>query len=429
MKIIKSTFDSDSLIIFIHGFTGSKDTWLNKDNTPKPLISHLLKDDYLKEKFHYFIFEYSTSMKPNSSRFVRLVKKNLLGYKSNYSLSIQEIAKNLKTQIEDRFNQYDRIIIVGHSMGGLIGKQVINDILNENAKSKIELFITLATPHLGENLASTASIFFKNPQIVDLQLFSNTIHNLTDSWIKKKNLPQRVYFTAQYDAVVKIGSAGLESDEVLTKHTFSDHSTIINPKNDGEDIVVSLKKVLKDHFISHEPMDSATSDKMKIFFSRGTPHTDKQSFYIENLKKKLLQYNIELISSWSPTDPIKKIKGLMNEFHGCLVLGMERTYLKEGIEKRGSTNEQNLTNQFFPTLWLQLESAMAYQMDLPLLIFKEKSLKQEGMFDSNNHSLRVIDINPNNPNEVDEEFISKCIEEWVLQIKAYKKRRIQFNQA
>lgn len=423
MRIFKPINDSENLVIFIHGFTGSKDTWLKIDDTPKPLISFLLEDDYLCKKFHYAIYEYSTSIRSNGSRLTRLIKEYLSGQESKRSLSIKDVANNLKTQIGDRFNNYKRIIIIGHSMGGLVGKQVINEILNENKKSKIELFITLATPHLGESLASTANLFFQNPQIEDLQLLSTSIYSLTDSWIKKINLPKRVYFTAQYDDVVKVGSAGLESNHVTTKDTFSSHSSIINPSNASDDVVVSLKKVLIDFFKSHEAIDSENVDKIKVFFSRGTPHTDKQEFYLKNLKYKLDKYNIELVLSWSPTDPIKKIREHMNEFNGCLVLGMERTYLKEGIEKRGSDDEQNISNQILPALWLQLEAAMACQMELPLLIFREKTLKQEGMFDSNNHGYRVIDINIDKPNEIDGEFIDRCIESWIHQVKEYKNRR------
>ncbi len=421
MKLFKPTLNSDFLIIFIHGFTGGKQTWLEADDSPKPLLSFLLNDIYLKDKFHYAVFEYSTSMRSNKSRISRLISKYMFGKSGRYSLPIKDVAINLRTQIDDRFENYKHIIIIGHSMGGLIGKQLINDQLDYESGNKIDLFITLATPHLGEGLASVANVLFNNPQIVDLQLFSNAIHNLTDSWIKKKNLPKRIYFTAQYDDVVKIGAAGLESEFVKTKHTFSSHSSIINPTNEQEDVVISLKKVLHDYYRVFDK--SLPVEKTKVFFSRGTPHNLNQQNYIEYLKRKLEKYNIDLVTSWSPSDPIKQIKNLLNQFNGCLILALERTYLKDGVEKRGSPNEQIITNQILPTLWLQLEAAMAYQMGLPLLILKEESVKEEGMLDPNNHNVRIVKIDPKKHTELDNEFSEKCIQEWVIQIREFENRR------
>jgi len=247
MKIYGQTEQTKSIIVFIHGFNGGIETWMN-NGQPKPLISFLLKDDYLSNKFHYTFFNYNTTLKPKRFRFVRLLKKFGFNLDPKQNLPIEKLSKNLSTKISDRFEDYEEIIIIGHSFGGLIGKYYINSMMNKEKDHRVNLFITLATPHLGTGIANIASILFKNPQLYDLSLVSSTIANLNKSWIRHDNLPQRVYFTSLEDDIVKIGADGLEKDIVIVKDTISNHTSIVNPKTKEDDVVVGLIKTLSDFY-------------------------------------------------------------------------------------------------------------------------------------------------------------------------------------
>lgn len=247
MNMKESINSPNTMIIFIHGFTGSKYTWVDREENPKGLLKYLLDDENLKDNFNYALFDYDTSVLPNN-RLISLFKTYLLKFNSKISLPISKLARNLKTNIEDRCDGYDNIVLVGHSLGGLVAKKYINDNLNSKSGKKIKLFITLATPHLGADIANFSNLVFENPQAIDMKVLGSTINELTESWLEKENLPQRIYFTALKDQVVTFGGCGFERNKITVKDTMSNHSTIINPPSSNEDVVIGMKNVLNDFF-------------------------------------------------------------------------------------------------------------------------------------------------------------------------------------
>ncbi len=107
----------------------------------------------------------------------------------------------------------------------------------------------------------------------------------------------------------------------------------------------------------------------------------------------------------------------MHSCQGCLVLALERTYVKDGFSKRGSASEHKILDQNYSTPWTHIEAAMAYQLDLPLLILKDKTVKGEGMLDDILFEWRIVQIDPGNPDELDQYPIKSFIRTWVEEIR------------
>jgi hypothetical protein len=68
----------------------------------------------------------------------------------------------------------------------------------------------------------------------------------------------------------------------------------------------------------------------------------------------------------------------MEEVYGTVVHAMERFHSVRGAYREGSNDERLVSDIFFPSVWTQIETAMAYQLRLPLLILKDKSLLRRG---------------------------------------------------
>jgi len=74
----------------------------------------------------------------------------------------------------------------------------------------------------------------------------------------------------------------------------------------------------------------------------------------------------------------------MDECSGILVIALERTYFESGIEKRGGTNEIPLSVTKFATPWNQIEPAIAYAKNLPILVIVEEGVRAEGLLEKGN---------------------------------------------
>jgi triacylglycerol esterase/lipase EstA (alpha/beta hydrolase family) len=100
-----------SLLIFIHGLTGNgKDTWGN-------FPSLIEKDARLGETFDVKHFEYTT-------------KKFDLPF-TDKSSPIHHLAETLEGKINNNYREYKNIILICHSMGGLIARKYLTDIIKK----------------------------------------------------------------------------------------------------------------------------------------------------------------------------------------------------------------------------------------------------------------------------------------------------------
>jgi hypothetical protein len=166
-------------------------------------------------------------------------------------------------------------------------------------------------------------------------------------------------------------------------------------------------------------------EKISTFLSVGKPHNIIQKNYINNMVKYLDSKNIiaETLGTtfWSNKSPLIPIQKKMQEVNGAIIIAMERFHSKEGVYKEESKEQEKFEDQYFATVWTQIEGAMAYQLGLPLLILKEKKLIAEGMFDPQIHEWRVTNINLNNSEEIFKNPIKSQINAWIQDVQRYHK--------
>jgi hypothetical protein len=72
----------------------------------------------------------------------------------------------------------------------------------------------------------------------------------------------------------------------------------------------------------------------------------------------------------------------MKECKGSVIIAFERVHIESGLERRGSKEEAALSNQCLPTVWNQIEAAMAYVQHHPLLVICENGLRSEGLIET-----------------------------------------------
>lgn len=251
INIIHKTPNSKNLIVFIHGFTGGEKTWIKDDQT-KPFIDLFLNDDKVNSNFDIGIFQYYTELIkffPKTKAIIGLFTSK----KTTVNLPINEISHLLESQLRYSYSEYENIVLIGHSMGGLVAKRYILNDIAKNSTSRVKLYVSLATPHSGSDFATYGKTIINNLQIKDLSPLSESIAKMTDEWVKCKQLPKRLYAQGSYDMVVpKVSSVAFDVDNQEIVYCDDDHFSIIEPKEKSvivDAIVTELHNLAKEQAI------------------------------------------------------------------------------------------------------------------------------------------------------------------------------------
>jgi pimeloyl-ACP methyl ester carboxylesterase len=239
--------NSDKCIVFVHGLGGSKYTF-------KKFAEYLNSKWSLEYGFLTFYFDYYKGIFAlfgnNSLSKIIFIFKVILAKRNLHN------ANELDKYIDINCADCKDIVLVAHSMGGLVSRQyLVNCRNNQKDIRKIKMLITYATPHNGSHVANHFSFLTQVPivkqiysfisrllktrifpQIGDLTTFSSFINNLNEEWTKF-DLERKVKFirvVANYDQLVKSNSANLHDRDVVNIHNFDyDHFTLISPPSNS----------------------------------------------------------------------------------------------------------------------------------------------------------------------------------------------------
>jgi hypothetical protein len=128
--------------------------------------------------------------------------------------------------------------------------------------------------------------------------------------------------------------------------------------------------------------------EVKVFVSVGGTATEKQEAFVRAVEDRLRSEGIVPHTvgrnTFSSDAPLKTVTQLMDECSGAVVIALERVFFPSGTEKRGGPKEAPLSDVKLPTAWNQIEAAMAYSRDLPLLVIVEAGLRSEGLLERGN---------------------------------------------
>jgi hypothetical protein len=122
-----------------------------------------------------------------------------------------------------------------------------------------------------------------------------------------------------------------------------------------------------------------------VFLSIGTPTTPQQEALIGAFENCLRQHGLNPRAlgrtDWSDEQPLRHIRRVMSQCDGTAVLALERVFIATGAEKRGSADESHLTHVSVPSVWVQIESGMAYEQDQPIFVAVADGLREEGLLE------------------------------------------------
>lgn len=242
-------------IIFVHGLKGGQETWSHDATTSFPQMLALdpqLSDRYDVGCFNYFT-TFTTTYGVSKSLFSRIFG-SLRKLRKN--LPITELAELLRTEFEVNLSNYEKVIVIAHSMGGLISKACILSHLNETQSTPVTGFISLAVPHAGAKIANIGALISSNVQLGDLSPLSDAIDQLSRDWLNSINPPPAKYIYASHDLVVDKKSAlAVESQKKDSSAVDEDHFSICKPKNQDETVYKAVVKyILEFESLKKDPL-------------------------------------------------------------------------------------------------------------------------------------------------------------------------------
>lgn len=156
--------DNDQLIVFVHGYrSGGEEAWFNEQT--EAFWPTMIAGDEFFSNFDIFVYDYFTQF-------------------SGRQASPGEISGNLEVDMKiSGLDEYNEIVFVGHSMGGIIIRDLLNN--SKDIASNVTAIVTYASPFEGSNLANFSRYLSSNPQAVDLRSGTNSyLQNVASQWLR-----------------------------------------------------------------------------------------------------------------------------------------------------------------------------------------------------------------------------------------------------
>lgn len=129
--------------------------------------------------------------------------------------------------------------------------------------------------------------------------------------------------------------------------------------------------------------------KISIFLSQPRPCMIEQQEFVDRICAYLDSRGFAPrtlgVTDYDMDAPLKAIRRLMQESNGLITIAFRRTYVTQATEYHGTNlpnlKEFALADQWLTSPWAHIEPAMAYQLGLPILLFREDGVVADGLFE------------------------------------------------
>lgn len=248
--------NADSLIVLVHGLGAPKtfDGWSDKIQAD----SELRNVDVLVIKYdtaHVCLPGFGFIKKCFEVPFLK--KSIAFGPVTDIHTLARELARELEEN-NDR-SHYTKIVLVGHSMGGLIAMWYYLQSIKRQKAERIKGYISISTPFNGSGIAAFIKCFSKHAQIPELAPNSTFLSDMQRAWLESKVDNERAtamsnvnfdFFYASNDEAVTKESA-IPSFEVwdkwLSTPLAGTHSSVVDLKTDGTEAYTFIRgKIIDD---------------------------------------------------------------------------------------------------------------------------------------------------------------------------------------
>jgi hypothetical protein len=134
---------------------------------------------------------------------------------------------------------------------------------------------------------------------------------------------------------------------------------------------------------------------LPIFLSFPKPFTSNQDAIIQGIRDQLIERGLEPrtlgINEYDNEVPLRAVRRILLESNGVLTIGLRRYWVNAGAIKPG-VHEVPLQNQWFTSPWPHIETAMGYQLGLPILALREQGVHTDGVLERGTVDIFVPEV-------------------------------------
>jgi len=129
--------------------------------------------------------------------------------------------------------------------------------------------------------------------------------------------------------------------------------------------------------------------RISIFLSYPRSHMARQQAFIDRLegyfKSRGLFPRTLGVTDYDPDAPLKAIRRLMIESNGLVTIAFRRTHIQKAVSRFEAdipgAKPSEIGDVWLTSPYCQIEPAMAYQLGLPVLVFRETGVVQDGLLE------------------------------------------------
>jgi hypothetical protein len=165
--------------------------------------------------------------------------------------------------------------------------------------------------------------------------------------------------------------------------------------------------------------------KIPVFVSCPTELSKPQELSRERIVRELQRLQLEpraLGRSDYPSDcPLREVYVIAEHCSGGVILGFEQFIATAGTWKRGTKTQKRVPRSApvsFPTPWNHLEAGILFGLRLPLLIFREPSIRG-GVFDEGVTDVFIHTIPSGDIKDANLEAFREVLLKWSARVRKY----------
>jgi hypothetical protein len=124
---------------------------------------------------------------------------------------------------------------------------------------------------------------------------------------------------------------------------------------------------------------------LPVFLSYPKPFEPHQERLVGGVLASLRERGLEPrtlgVDEYDNEVPLAAVRRLLIESNGILTLALRRHRVEQGATKPESDAERRIDGAWFTSAWPHMETAMGFQLGLPIMVVREKDVLADGVLD------------------------------------------------